>query len=177
LSCHTPFYLYSTSSILPLFFRFVFICPLHAFLSFLTTLHSLFHTTPLFLSATSFSSLNRPLRVAYFLLSPYFYVLISTSFSIVTQCLKWKNVEKCGAVRGYSGNVLLKVNTKLVRGRGVLYSLAHSLPLYLCFCLPVYLLLLSFYAYYIILPSRPLQNLKSSYQSEFDDQTLITYRI
>ena len=40
---------------------------------------------------------------------------VCLSHRVVTQCLKWKNVEKCGGVRGYSGNVLLKVNTKLVR--------------------------------------------------------------
>ena len=43
---------------------------------------------------------------------------------IVTQCLKWKNVEKCGAVRGYSGNVLLKVNTKLVKE---MMNMSHQL--------------------------------------------------
>ena len=78
------------------------------------------------LRAKATTLMNAKVRIALVILNGDFYgqlKLVTDSLGLVTQCVKWKNVER--APRGFHLNVTLKINTKL---GGTNHTLASRLP-------------------------------------------------
>ena len=114
--CHVGLFYYATTSLNLQLIYSTLLVPL-PFVNLLTSCHPFIVLVLYFYPDIS----------SHFLIISFPSLLIIMPTRIVTQCLKWKNVEKCGAVRGYSGNVLLKVNTKLVNEKYVHRSVLFHL--------------------------------------------------